>query len=635
MTFVAGSGLRPTLSSLADIEAVERVDYETAVPVRTPYELLCRAAALFADRPAITMLRDPADERSGVVLSYAGLLNRVNQTANVFRSLGLGSEESVALLLPTLPETLIALWGAMCAGRACPINYMLSPEQIAAILREVRARILVILGPDDTLPIWPKLNRIRELAPELSRVLVVRGNEALPPKLAELDFDDEVKAASTELAFLPATSRDDIAAFFHTGGSTGAPKLVTHTHGNQVHASWFFGCYFDMSSDDVVINGFPLFHVAGAICYGGGCIAAGAHIVIPSRLGMRDRAFVANYWRIVDAFGVTLLNAGPTFLMTILGMPAPPARPPAVRAIISGGSTLPPELAETAETRLGVPVRSVYGMTETCGVLTVEPLQAPRSRQSVGWPLPFSRLRLLDANEPTAARLAAPAAAATGLVAACGPQISPGYTDARHNAALFTSDGWLITGDLGTRTADGRLLLGGRKKDVIIRGGHNIDPVGIEDAILRHPDVAMCAAVGQPDPYAGELPVAFIVLRANATAAPADILAATQPDIPEPAAVPKRLYALPNMPMTATGKILRPSLRRLAAERIIREELEASWPELRAAVSCIDDTFQDRVVITLEGPAPEATIAALRDRLARYRLPLEIKEAEALPPSGR
>ncbi|HVV92686.1 MAG TPA: AMP-binding protein [Hyphomicrobiales bacterium] len=581
------------------------------------------AAARFAERPAVTMLGGAARDRATRMLSYRALLDRVNQAANTFRRLGLAPDESVALLLPTLPETLIALWGAECAGRACPINYMLSAEQIAAILQAARARILVILGPDAGLSIWQKLDDIRRLAPELTHVLVVAGDRDIPPETGTIAFDDALAASAPELAFARSLDRDDIASYFHTGGSTGAPKLVAHTHGNEVHASWFMGCYFGMDSGDALINGFPLFHVAGAICYGSGCVAAGAHIVIPSPLGMRDRGFVANYWRIVDAFGITLLNAGPTFLTTILDLPS--SRPSRhVRGIISGGSTLPADLAEAAEARLGIPLRSVYGMTETCGVLTVEPLGAPRSRQSVGWPLPYSRIRLLDPRRESGAT-SVETPVEMGVVAARGPQITPGYSDARRNAELFTADGWLITGDLGSYDKDGRLLLRGRSKDVIIRGGHNIDPVGIEDALMRHPAVQLCAAVGQPDPYAGELPVAFVVLKPGVETGLDAILAAVRDDIPEPAAVPKRLYVLPALPTTATGKILRPALRRMAAERIIAEEVTRLMPDVPARISCIEEALQDLVVVEVAAAVPETTLAALRDEVASYRLRFDIR----------
>lgn len=624
MTLINGrAGLRPTFASLADIEALERADYETAVPVQSTYGLIERAAARFAERPALTMLGGAARERAVRVLSYGALLKRVNQAANAFRRLGLAPDESVALLLPTLPETLIALWGAECAGRACPINYMLSAEQIAAILHAARARILVILGPDTALPIWQKLDDIRRLAPGLAHVLVVTGDRDVPPDAGTMAFEDALADSSSELTFARCFARDDIASYFHTGGSTGAPKLVTHTHGNEVHASWFMGCYFGMDSSDALINGFPLFHVAGAICYGSGCVAAGANIVIPSSLGMRDRAFVANYWRIVDAFGVTLLNAGPTFLTTILDMPS--SRPPRhVRGVISGGSTLPADLAEAAEARLGIPLRSVYGMTETCGILTVEPLAAPRSRQSVGWPLPYSDIRLLDPRAGSRADSAA-MPVETGVVAARGPQITPGYSDARRNADLFTADGWLITGDLGSYDKDRRLLLRGRSKDVIIRGGHNIDPVGIEDALMRHPAVQLCAAVGQPDPYAGELPVAFVVLKPGAEAAPEALLTAIRDDIPEPAAVPKRLHVLPALPTTATGKILRPALRRLAAELTIAEEIARLMPDVPVRISCIEESMQDLVVVEMAAGVPQATLSALRDKVASYRLAFDVR----------
>jgi len=162
-----------------------------------------------------------------------------------------------------------------------------------------------------------------------------------------------------------------------------------------------------------------------------------------------------------------------------------------------------------------------------------------------------------------------------------GPHVGPGYSDASRNPGTFEGD-WLISGDLGHIDAEGRLFITGRAKDVIIRGSHNIDPSMIEDALLRHPDVAIAAAIGQPDAYAGELPVAFVTLKAGANVSGEDLRRYLEPIVSEPAAVPKYVTILPDLPVTPIGKIYKPALRVLATQRAIESALAGAGLEAAA-----------------------------------------------------
>jgi len=156
-----------------------------------------------------------------------------------------------------------------------------------------------------------------------------------------------------------------------------------------------------------------------------------------------------------------------------------------------------------------------------------------------------------------------------------GPHVGPGYSDTARNAGTFEND-WLISGDLGHIDAEGRLFITGRAKDVIIRGSHNIDPSVIEDALMAHPEVAIAAAIGQPDAYAGELPVAYVTLKANATVDGEALRRYLGPIIGEPAALPRHVSVLPDLPMTPIGKIYKPALRVLATRRAVAEALSSA-----------------------------------------------------------
>ena len=485
--------------------------------------------------------------------TYRTLLDRTIRCANGFRALGVGAEDTVAYLLPTLPDTFVTLFGAQLAGRVCPINPLLSASHIATLLRAVDAKVLVALGPD---PDFAIADKVVELRTALPRLRIVQVGDAAD---GAVDFEAMLASQPAELRFTRDIDPDDTAAFFHTGGTTGAPKLVRHTHRNEVHASWLMGMAYGFRPEDVVLNGFPLFHVAGVFCHGLAEFAAGATVLIPSKLGMRNAAFVKDHWRVVEAHRVSILTGGPTFLTTLLNGRLEGEDISSARVLITGGSPLPPELADAFEKRFKVPVRGMFGMTEACGVVSVEPLAAARAPHSCGWPLPFSEARALALakdGRPDPEQPLSPGK--TGLLVVRGPQISPGYSDPNRTEEAFLPGGWLITGDIGHFDENGRLFITGRAKDVIIRSGHNIDPAVIEEAVLRHPAVALCAAVGQPDPYAGELPVAFALLRPGTSCSEEELMAVAAAHVPERPAAPKRIWIVKAFNMTATGKVLKP-----------------------------------------------------------------------------
>jgi fatty-acyl-CoA synthase len=215
-----------------------------------------------------------------------------------------------------------------------------------------------------------------------------------------------------------------------------------------------------------------------------------------------------------------------------------------------------------------------------------------------------------------------------GVLRLRGPNVGPGYTDALRNTGSFTDDGWLVTGDIGEIDAQGRVYVTGRAKDVIIRGAHNIDPGVIEEALLQHPGVALAAAVGEPDEYAGELPVAFVVTKPGVALGEAELLAHATPHIPERAAVPKRIECLPALPLTAIGKVYKPALRLRATERVLRERLQRAGLDTRVAVQGVDRSGKTVVLFVpaVAGDAGERErlAAALRELMAGFALAWEL-----------
>ena len=605
-----------TIASVDDLREIERAGPRAWMRFDQVHDAFADVAARFSDRPALTALA-AADDPSPRRWTYCELLAEIRRCANLFRELAGGAEPRVALLLPPLPEAWCALWGAETAGIACPVNHALTDDHLVALLNTAEVNMVVTLVPGHAAgDIGARVLSLRGHCPALQTVLTVGGAVA-----GTLDFAAaRARHDGAALGFATPAGPDRVAALFHTGGTTGLPKLAQHTHANQLHAAWGAARLYDASERDVILNGFPLFHVAGAFVYGLALLLSGAAIVLPPAAGWRDAAFVAKAWPLIKAHGVTLLAMVPTVMTALLAAPRNDGSggdggdATGVRLGLTGGSPLPTELAARFERETGVPVRNILGMTECAGVIAIEPARAPRTAGSCGLPLPFSEV----------------VAAADGVLWVRGPNVGPGYTDVSRNAGSFDG-GWLISGDIGHVDAAGRVFVTGRAKDVIIRGAHNIDPGAVEEALLRHPQVALAAVVGEPDEYASELPVAFVVAKPGATLDVAELLAAAAPHIAERAAVPKRITLLPSLPLTAIGKVYKPALRLQAAERVVGERLARAGLSARVAVRGEDRG--GRLVLRFvavvgegEGGGPAALQAlepSLRELMAGFALAWE------------
>ena len=244
-----------------------------------------------------------------------------------------------------------------------------------------------------------------------------------------------------------------------------------------------------------------------------------------------------------------------------------------LRFIGGGGSAIPVAVGNALQEKHGVPVIEVYGMTETSSVHTLAYPDRPIRLGSVGHPIPYGRVRIVKLDADGRLERAC-ATDEIGVVAMSGPGVFSGYVNETHNKEAFVEPGWVNSGDLGRLDQDGYLWITGRAKDLVIRGGHNIDPAPIEDVLFQHPAVALAAVVGQPDAYAGELPVGYVQLKPGATVAPDELEAWVRERTPERAAVPVAVIPIETMPLTGVGKVFKPQLRWDAAERVFANALE-------------------------------------------------------------
>lgn len=587
------------VQTLADIHRIEATPLAEAVPWASTYALIRASAQAHADRPALTFLHTGQPGGASITWTYRSLLQGIHQTANLLHQLGVGPEDAVGVLLPGGLAYHLALWGGEAAGIVQPLNPLLSDEKLLSLLRASNAKVLIAHGTEDDSQLRAKALRLQTQLPGLKTVLLVHPDGGPRPE------DDTLPAGAQDFHALRATQvadhlvsqrvfqPADIAAYFHTGGTTGAPKLARHSHGAQVFTAWANATMQGFQASDVTINGYPLFHVAGVLPGALCSLAVGMQVIIPTEAMFRNREVVHNYWRLVAHHRCTLMSGVPTVLAALAGVPLQGADISTLRAVRTGAAPLPPELAQRFEQVFGMHINESLGMTETAGLSTVAPSGLSAPAGCVGWPLPHARVRIVALNSDDQATSHTLPAGEKGMVLYQGPNLFSGYLDAAETARSFTPDGWLITGDVGFIDTQGRLHLSGRAKDLIIRSGHNIDPKVIEDALGAHPAVALCAAIGAPDAYAGEVPVAFATLKPGSQVTEDELLAFTAERVDEGPAKPKSITLINTMPVTNVGKIYKPELRTLAtaavAQKLIHNTLAplqlepAQWPQVQAA----------------------------------------------------
>ena len=505
---------------------------------------------------------------------------RIKKFANLFNNMGVGRQDSVLCLLPMIPNSYPILLAAMASGIACPVNWMLSAEAILELIVASRAKIVVALGPTPGFDIWGKLQTIHQRLPEGTHILSV----AAPGSAPQGENDLEQRAAEMpgdRFMFEDRRERDDLVAYIHSGGTTGTPKLVKLTSGGFVHKCWTVTITMGHATGDVLFSDMPPFHIAGFLSCIVLPVVLGSAVVIPSMNGARDKNFVANYWKFVERMRITFVHVVPATL-TILSQNPPQNED--VSSLhdysVTGSTALPIEVAKTFERNLGIRILATYGATEFTQNVTQAPRDGEPRYGSAGLRNPYTQIKIvhLDARGQIARVCDTDE---VGVVLVKSPGTTSGYIGADRDPTIFMNEGWINNGDLGRLDADGYLWLTGRAKDLIIRSGHNIDPRVIEDVLYQHRAVFMAAAVGKPDAYAGELPVAYVQLLEKSTVGEDELEAFVRERISDPVAVPKNIYITPQMPLTDIRKIAKPLLRLDCARLTF---LEALRPMISAGV---------------------------------------------------
>ena len=331
--------------------------------------------------------------------------------------------------------------------------------------------------------------------------------------------------------------------------------------------------------------GLPLFHVNAVLVTGLLPFSRGAHVVLGTPNGYRGEGVVPRFWELVERHRINFFSGVPTLYAALLQVPTQGRDIGSLEYGLCGAAPMPVELMRTFEEETGLKILEGYGLTEGTCVSTCNP---PRGERRARFDRP-ARAAAGD-EDGDAGRLGAYvrdcANGEVGVLVIRGPNVFEGYKVPEHNKGLWLDAGdgapWLNTGDLGRQDADGYFYLTGRKKELIIRGGHNIDPATIEESLHTHPAVQIAAAVGRPDAHAGELPVAYVQLKPGVCATESDLMSFAKDHIKERAALPKAIRIIPVMPLTGVGKIYKPELKHREIQDSLSEALRDAGVPIRS-----------------------------------------------------
>lgn len=579
-------------ASVADRDAIEaEKPWAERDVAKSIYDFITRARDAHGDKPAISFQLQSGPTDSAETMTWATYHAKVTQAANLFRSLGVGPSDVVAFVMPNCTETAVCVLAGAVAGVVNPINPLLDSDQISSILRETKAKVVVTLKAFPKTEVAQRVAEAVRHAPSVKTVLEVDLTRYLSPPKSWIvplirpknptKHHAVVKSFNAECARQPSDRllfadvlEDRVAAYFHTGGTTGMPKVAQHLVSGMVYNGWLGGKLIFKQSD-VVICPLPMFHVFAIYPILMSMIDSGAHVVFPTPAGYRGDGVFDNFWKLVERWKITYMITVPTALSALMQRPVN-ADVSTLRGAFSGSAPLPLELFKRFEKATGVQIIEGYGLTECTCLVSCNPPEGIKKIGSVGIPLPYTNVRILHHDNGGGAVDCG--VDQVGEICVANPGVFPGstYTESDKNRDLFAEGVYLRTGDLGRIDADGYLYITGRAKDLIIRGGHNIDPAEIEEALAGHEAVAMVGAIGQPDAHSGEVPCAYVELVKGADVTVEALMDYARTHIHERAAVPKIIEILDEMPKTAVGKVFKPDLRRLAITRIYNEALAAA-----------------------------------------------------------
>jgi long-chain acyl-CoA synthetase len=482
---------------------------------------LTRTADVHPDRPAIRL--------GDTTRTYRQLDQDSARVAGLLSERGVRPGDRVAIMLPNLPDFAVTYFGVLRAGGVVvPMNPLLKSREVAYYLSDSRASLIFA---------WQGCAAEAELGAKQADADFVPVDPAA--------FGDVVSSASPQ----PDVERrrdDDTAVLLYTSGTTGRPKGAELSHANlSRNTEVFANDLLQLTGDDVIFGGLPLFHSFGQTCTLNSAVAAGASLALLPRF---DPAAALD---VIAKLRMTVLAGVPTMYAALLALPDRAAYDVStLRVCVSGGAALPVEVLRGFEEAFGCIILEGYGLSETSPVASFNHPDRVRKPGSIGTPIRGVQMRVVgdDGNAVPAGEV--------GEIAIRGHNVMKGYWQRPEETAAAIPDGWFRTGDMARVDEDGYFFIVDRKKDLIIRGGYNVYPREVEEVLYEHPAVAEAAVIGIPHPQLGEEVAAAVALKPGAQATPAELLEHVKSQVAA-YKYPRKVWLMEALPKGPTGKILK------------------------------------------------------------------------------
>jgi long-chain acyl-CoA synthetase len=543
-------------------------NYPPGVPATYDYPVVPLTA--FLDDSARTYPDAPALDFMGNRLNYSELKQEVDRFAAALKTLGVAKGTTVGLILPNLPQNVIAYYATLrLGGTVVENNPLYTERELQHQLEDAGVEVLVTLDQ-----FYAKVKAIRPHLPKLREVVVTnvfdgmqgikallgprtkKGKAAMAPvsKAEPVKFwKDLVRSARGPVQQAQIDPKTDLALLQYTGGTTGVSKGVMLTHYNLTTNAWQNRVWLtDMQlGKEVGIAALPLFHSYGqTICMNLSTLCAGLLVLVANP---RD---IKGLLQEIDRTKPTLFPGVPTLYINLLAHPdLKNYKLDSIRVCVSGAAPLPVEVQQQWEQVTGGKLVEGYGLSETSPSTHANPIYGKRKPGAIGLPLPDTDCKLVDVDDPSKT-VDAPG---PGELAIKGPQVMQGYWNRPDETADVLRDGWLYTGDIAEVDEDGYFKVVDRKKDMIIVGGFNVYPRDVEEILYQNPKILEAAVIGVRSARSGEQVKAFVVLKAGQTATEDEIEAFCRERLTA-YKVPKFYEFRTELPKTMVGKVLRRAL---------------------------------------------------------------------------
>jgi long-chain acyl-CoA synthetase len=477
------------------------------------------------------------DYGTDVSYTYKEFDTVTDRLASGLRKIGVRPGDRVAFLHPNHSDLLLGYFATIKAGAvAVPLNPAYTDREIAHIISDSGAQTLI-----STERFEENIQAVRKQCPALCTVIMKTDGRSLEETIV-------AEAGPLKPEAPEPAKADDLAMIFYTSGTTGKPKGVLITHRNITFGAGNMAQNYGLTALDVTLVCLPLNHIfANATPFWGSLASGGSAVVM-------ERFHVESVFDAIEKYKVTWFPGVPTMFAYLLsGFDSRPRDVSSLRMGLSGAASLSAEHLKEFETKFGASMLEVYGLTESTGLVTANPVYGIRKPGSIGISVSGVAARLVDAEWRDVARCE------VGELIFKGPNGTPGYWKLPEDTEKKIREGWIATGDLAYQDAEGYFYIASRKNELIISGGYNIFPREIEEVLYTHRDISEAAVIGVPDPALGEVPKAFVAVKPGANVTAEDLRAVCLQGLAK-YKVPKEFVFLEELPKNTTGKIVKKDL---------------------------------------------------------------------------